>query len=105
MEPYRARLHRFAVWLLNEGAISTSLTTVDQDGCFSFTNDGWISLIRQFEKQLDVSYAADDGRTFRQLIQRQVEDLVLWVDDGVELRLYSHPVAPWKKQGPGQPRG
>ena len=97
MEPFRARLHRFSIWLVREGAISTSLTLLDQDGCYGFTHDGWVALIRQFERHLDVDFAGDDGRTLRQLIQRQVEDLARWVEEGVDLRLYSRPVPAWKK--------
>ena len=97
MEPFRARLHRFSIWLVREGAISNSLTLLDQDGCYGFTHDGWVALIRQFERHLDVDFAGDDGRTLRQLIQRQVEDLTRWVEEGVDLRLYSRPVPAWKK--------
>jgi CRISPR-associated protein Cas1 len=101
MEPFRARLDRFAVWLVNVGAIVSALTAADAQGCWGFTADGWKALILQFEKQLDVAYAADEGRTWRQLLDRQVQDLVLWVDQGIELRLHTHPIPPWRKARTG----
>ncbi|MCX6925985.1 MAG: CRISPR-associated endonuclease Cas1 [Verrucomicrobia bacterium] len=88
MEPFRSRLDRFAVWLANEGAIAAALTAVDSEGRWGFTGDGWRAVILQFERQLDVAYVSDEGRTFRQLLDRQVEDLVCWVDENVELRLH-----------------
>jgi CRISPR-associated protein Cas1 len=97
MEPFRARLERFALWLVNVGALTPSLTALQPDGRWGFSRDGWRALILQFEKQLDVAYSADQGRTWRQLLDWQVENLVLWADHGIELRLHSQPLAPWRK--------
>lgn len=97
MEPFRARLDRFALWLVRVGILVPAMSFAGDDGKWGFNRDGWNCVLLEFEKHLDFAYAADHGRTFRTLVEHQVHRLRGWVDGAADLEFYAHPTEPWKK--------
>jgi len=79
-EPFRARIERLAVRLVNIGILKPAHTEKHPDGSWSWSPDGWRQIIAEFESELD-RRRGKDPITWRTQVQHLVEAIRLWALD------------------------
>ena len=79
-EPFRARIERLAVRLVNIGILKPAHTEKHPDGSWSWSPDGWRQIIAEFETELD-RRRGKDPITWRTQVQHLVEAIRLWALD------------------------
>ncbi len=86
-EPFRCRIDRFLLRLINLKIISEKHFEEEPPGRWSLTREGISIILEQFEQEMSTRFKKDEG-TFRQLLIAQVHAVELWVGGDAPFRLY-----------------
>ena len=95
-EPFRARLDRLALKLVNQLKLPAGDCQPGPQGQWRFNSAAWSTIVRAFETELDCQRAGDPT-TWRRMIDWQVEALRLWADRGQPLRILQRELKPGRK--------
>jgi len=77
-EPFRARVERLAVRMVNWGILQAKEAVLQGDNRWSWTAEGWKSVVLEFETELDRRRGSEEV-TWRVKQEQWVDGLRLWV--------------------------
>ena len=89
LEPFRCRMDRLVLRLINLKSIKVSDFYCDQKYGWRLKPAGVGVFLRKFEQELDTRRSGDDG-ALKQLLYVQVKLMAKWVDGGAELDFYGN---------------
>jgi CRISPR-associated protein Cas1 len=87
VEPFRARVDRLVVRLINRAEIRPEDVTPGTDGKFSHSRDTLAKFIEAFEVELATQLAGDHA-ALRTLMRAQIYSLRMWAEHGDVFRVY-----------------
>ena len=91
-EPFRNRLGRLAVKVVNLGQVSADQVAPGADGRYLLGRPAMAKVVQAFEREMSVRLAGDPG-TWGDLLHAQVQAVVEWAVDNRRLALYQPPGA------------
>ncbi len=86
-EPFRCRMDRFVLKLINRKIIRLEHFDLDADGRYILKGPAVGLVLKEFEREMDTRLSRDGG-TFKQLLIAQTHAVLEWVRDGAELKIY-----------------
>ncbi|OQX07113.1 MAG: CRISPR-associated endonuclease Cas1 [Desulfobulbaceae bacterium A2] len=86
-EPFRCRMDRFVLKLLNRAVIRPEHFHQDGEGRYSLEGPAVGLVLEHFEREMDTRLSRDGG-TLKQTLIAQVHAVEQWVHDGGELKLF-----------------